>query len=133
MPLSKPGVAAPKVSPVIVAVYVPAAREPPLIANELEEREIEVYPGIPDTARLLGEEPPQALGAFGTKKFGGKLMLIEPEVPEVTIAVAVVNVNVAVCCVFDAMRLAQGMTMDTPVTWPPLGWPIMPVCAKTVV
>ena len=117
-------------SPVIVAVYVPAAREPPLITNELEEREIEVYPGIPDTARLLGEELPQALAAFWTKKFGGKLMLIEPEV---TIAVAVVNVNVADCCVFDAMRLAQGMTMETPVTWPPLGWPIMPVCAKTVV
>jgi len=117
------------VSPVMVAVYVPAAREPPLITNELEKRVIKVYPGIPDTARLLGEELPQALAAFWTKKFEGKLMLIEP----VTIGVAVVNVNVAVCCVFDAIRLAQGMTMETPVTRPPLGWPIMPVCAKTVV
>jgi len=123
-------VAAPKLSPVTTAVYVPAVREPPLITNEFEKREIEVYPGIPDTARLLGEEPPQALGAFGTKKFRGKPMLIEPKV---AIEVAVVNVNVAVCCVLDAIRLAQGMTMETPVTWPPLGWPIMPVCAKTVV
>ena len=71
---------------------------------------------------VAGVTPHVPVATLGTKKPLGKLMVIVLRAPsqlalEAGSAVAVVKAKVADCAVLEAMRLAQGMAIETAVTW----------------